>query len=234
MLAFAREQGLSRAQCWRAWGGAHINFGRSRSELPGAQGFATLMKIADLLAMWYRDPAFLDKAGLPRALSAAGADSFSTLAQRFLPQFEAADVMEMLIHERLLERRPNGRVLPKRRAAAFATLNPMMLERLPVLVHGLVSTLSHNTNAKSRKSGTRCDRSTHLARLPVSQLPAFHAQVKRQAQILLDNMDTWAQARVLPAKRAAGLRTVNVGVEVFSFLERPASKPPRKRARWPQ
>lgn len=234
VLAFARERGLSRAQCWRAWGSAHIHLGRERSDAPEAEGFATLMRIADLLAMWYREPAFLDKAGLPRALSPAGEGGFSSLSKRFLPQYEPADVMSMLIDERLLDRRPNGRVSPRRRAAAFATLNPMMLERLPVLVHGLVSTLSHNTHGKSRKSGTRCDRSTHLARLPVAQLPAFNAQVKRLAQVLLDNIDSWAQPRVLPAKNGAGLRTVNVGVEVFSFVDRSTPRPARKRSRWPE
>ena len=231
ILAFAKDQGLSRAQCRRACRNAQANIDRHRIEPGTGVRFAALLQISDILAIWYRDPAFLDKTGRPRALSLSGTDSFATLAKRFLPEFDPSEVASILIAEQLLQRRPNRRVAPKRRAAVFATLNPMMLERIPVLVKGLVSTFGHNADRAARKSGTRCDQSTHLARLPVELLPAFNAHVKRLAQVLLDSADSWAQPRLLSPESPAGLPTANVGVEVFSFVDDDAYKPTPKRPR---
>ena len=229
ILAFAKDQGLSRAQCRRACQNAQANIDRHRIEPGAGVRFAALLQISDILAVWYRDPAFLDKTGRPRALSLSGTDSFATLAKRFLPEFEPSEVASTLIAEQLLQRRPNRRVAPKHRAAVFATLNPMMLERIPVLVKGLVSTFGHNAEPAARKSGTRCDQSTHLARLPLELLPAFNAHVKRLAQVLLDSADSWAQPRLLSPESPASLPTANVGVEVFSFVDNDTYKPTRKR-----
>ena len=127
ILAFAKDQGLSRAQCRRACQNAQANIDHHRIEPGAGIRFAALLQISDILAVWYRDPAFLDKTGRPRALSLSGTDSFATLAKRFLPEFEPSEVASILIAEQLLQRRPNRRVAPKHRAAVFATLNPMML-----------------------------------------------------------------------------------------------------------
>ena len=233
VTGFARDQGLSRAECRRICEkalAARAHTTPAARSAPGVR-FATLMRIADLLEVWYRDPQYLDGAGRPKPLSPDGAGGFAPLCRRFLPEYEPAEVLSVLIAERLLERRARGAVAPRRRTAAFATLNPMLLERLPVLVKGLVDTLAHNTDARARRSGTRCDRSTHLASLPVSQLPAFHAHVKRLAQVLLDRTDAWAKPRLHTGAAQRSPATAHVGVEVFSFVQDGTSGPVPKRPR---
>jgi hypothetical protein len=231
ILECAKEQGLSESQSQHAFQRAQRHWQDSPYRVGDAVRFATLLQIAELLAVWYREPVFLDNTGRPKALRLSGPDSFGTLAQRFMPEFDTSEVATILVSERLLLRRPNGRVIPKSRAALFATANPMMLDRIPVLVKGLVTTLAHNADRAARKSGTRCERSTHLARLPVELVPAFNEHVKRLAQSLLNSTDSWAQPRLLKPGGRPRRSTASVGVEVFSYIFDETPNPARKRTR---
>jgi len=219
LFEFARDFGISAGRAGRAFRKAERLVARSPYRLEQAVQFQTLLQISDILGTWYREPAFLGESGDPRPLPIVGAKSFASLVRRFLPQFNPREIVDILIAERLLERDSHGEVVPLRRAAVFASTNPMMLDRVPVLIHGLLGTLRHNTKATGRRRDTRCERSTTIERLPVQAVPAFNEQVKKLAQSLLNQTDSWAgQRQAAPGIKSPG-RVAQVGVEVFAYVE---------------
>jgi hypothetical protein len=184
-----------------------------------------MLRISEILGAWYQEPAFLDENGKPRSLPLAGAKSFASLAARFLPRFKPDDIAEILIAERVLRRDVRGELVPMRRTVIFTKPGAMMLDRVPVIVQGLLSTIRHNANSQGQR-GTRCERLTTLDRLPVEAIPAFNEQVKKLAQSLLNQTDNWAAQRQLQPGSRSRKKTARAGVEVFAYV---ASESSRKR-----
>ena len=219
IFEFAGDFGVNRPTALRAFRKAEKTAATSPYRLHQAVHFQTLLQISEILGAWYREPAYLNEIGDPRPLPIAGAKSFASLARRFLPQFRPREIADILIAERLLERDPRGEVVPLRRTAVFANANTMMLDRIPALLRGLSSTLCHNTRPASEQRHTRCERGTTIDRLPVELIPAFNAHVKKLAQSLLNQTDTWADQRELPRGMKSRKAAARVGVEVFAFVE---------------
>ena len=227
VMEFAHRQGLSASESSQAFMRAQRQVKRSPYRLADADHFETFLQISELLATWYREAAFLDESGAPRPLPLAGSKSFTTLVRRYLPDYRAEHVAYMMVNEKLLEIRGDA-LVPRRRTAMFAKQNPMTLDRIPVLVRGLMGTVAHNASDAGRAQGTRCERSTTVARLPVDLIPAFNENVKLWAQSLLDKTDSWARQRELPEQSTGGRRTARVGVEVFAYIEANKSLPGRR------
>lgn len=215
---FAYTQGLSPHHVQKAFARAQRQLKRLSNQTTVAARLRTLRQIASLLEAWYFDAAFLDESGRPKPLPVTGTKSFSTLALRFLPEYQPQQLAEMMLRENLLNRSAGGFVVPHRRAASFKRPNAMMLDRIPVLVHGLLSTFAHNTSPKGRRQGTRCERNS-FATLPIELLPAFNEIVKVWAQSLLDKVDAWARRRGQSAYHRNAGRLARVGVEIFAYLE---------------
>src|SRR5271154_6383883 len=147
IFEFARDFNLNKQSARRAFQKAEKAVVRSPYRLSEAVRFQTLHRIADILDTWHREPAFLKENGDPRPLPLVGLKSFSTLARRFLPGFSPRDIADILITERLLERDSQGCVFPLGRAARFASKSTLMMDRVPVLLHTLFSTLRHNARS---------------------------------------------------------------------------------------
>jgi len=217
IVEFADDFGINRQSTRRLFLKAEKSVGRSPYRLHQAVHFQTMLRISEILGAWYREPAFLDENGKPRSLPLEGAKSFESLATRFLPRFELDDIVEILVAERVLRRDARGELIPMRRTVIFTKPGAMMLDRVPVIVQGLLSTIRHNANTEDQR-GTRCERLTILDRLPVEAIPAFNEQVKKLAQSLLNQADNWAmQRRLAPASRSRK-KTVRAGVEVFAYV----------------
>jgi hypothetical protein len=187
--------------------------------LSEAVRYQTLHHIAEILDAWYREPAFLNEHGDPRALPLAGPKSFSTLARRFLPRFNPREIADILVTERLLERDSTGSVVPLRRSARFAGKSALMMDRVPALVHALFSTLRHNARSSGPPPTMRCERGTLIDRLPVEQIPEFNEYVRKLAYTLLNQTDGWASQRQVPEGIKSRRRLARVGVEVFAYVE---------------
>jgi hypothetical protein len=219
IFEFAGDFGVNRQGALRAFRKAGKTAASSPYRLQQAVHFQTLLQISEILGAWYREPAYVNEMGDPRPLPIAGAKSFASLVRRFLPQFRAREIADILIAERLLERNSTGEVVPLRRTAMFANANTMMLDRVPALLRGLASTLCHNTRPAGEQRHTRCERGTTIDRLPVELIPAFNAHVKKLAQSLLNQTDSWADQRQLPEGTRLRKPVARVGVEVFAFVE---------------
>jgi hypothetical protein len=151
-----------------------------------------------------------------------GAKSFTSLVSRFLPRFSPHEVAEILITERVLRRDARGNLSPMRRTVIFAKPGAMMLDRVPAIVQGLLSTIRHNAATASRQR-TRCERLTTLDRLPAEAIPAFDEHVKKLAQSLMNQTEDWANRRQAPVGVKPPKKSVRAGVEVFAYVETPDS-----------
>jgi Family of unknown function (DUF6502) len=217
IVEFADDFGISRQATRRLFLKAERSVGRSPYRLHQAVHFQTMLRISEILGAWYREPVFLDEHGKPRSLPLEGAKSFESLVTRFLPRFKLDDIVEILVAERVLRRDARGELIPMRRTVIFTKPGAMMLDRVPVIVQGLLSTIRHNANTKDQR-GTRCERLTILDRLPVEAIPAFNEQVKKLAQSLLNQADNWALQRQLAPGSRSRKKTARAGVEVFAYV----------------
>jgi hypothetical protein len=231
VLEFARRQGLSFEQSRLAFVQAQRLSKTSRYRPTITAQYETLQRVSELLAAWYREAEFLDEKGAPKTLAITGNNSFSTLSRRYLPGHPAKRVADLMAKEKLLYVDNSGKVAPQHRAARFARSSPMVLDRIPVLVHGFLNTLAHNLSKEGRAEGTRCETNATAKRLPVELVPAFNENVKKWAQALLDQADTWTYQREVPENSGAGRKTARVGVEVFAYVQDNDlnSTPPRRR-----
>jgi hypothetical protein len=218
VVEFADDFGVARQATHRCFLKAEKSVTRSPYRLHQAAEFQTMLRISEILSAWYQEPAFLYENGEPRSLPLVGAKSFATLVARFLPRFKPDDIAEILIAERVLRRGAQGELTPLRRTVSFTKPGAMMLDRVPVIVRGLLSTIRHNVNTQGHR-GTRCERLITLDRLPVAAIPAFNAQVKKLAQSLLNQTETWANPRRLPERSRSRKQMARVGVEVFAYVE---------------
>jgi hypothetical protein len=218
VVEFADDFGIDRQATHRCFLKAEKSVARSPYRLHQAAEFQTMLRISEILSAWYQEPAFLYENGEPRSLPLVGAKSFATLVTRFLPRFRPDDIAEILIAERVLRRGAEGELTPLRRTVSFTKPGAMMLDRVPVILQGLLSTIRHNVNTQGHR-GTRCERLITLDRLPVAAIPAFNEQVKKLAQLLLNQTENWANPRQLPERSRSRKQMARVGVEVFAYVE---------------
>ncbi len=218
VIEFADDFGINRQAAHRCFLKAEKSVTRSPYRLHHAVEFQTMLRISEILSAWYQEPAFLYENGEPRSLPLVGAKSFTTLVARFLPRFKPNDIARILIAERVLRRGAQGELIPLRRTVSFTKPGAMMLDRVPVIVQGFLSTIRHNVNTEGHR-GTRCERLITLDRLPVAAVPSFNEQVKKLAQSLLNQTENWANPRQLPEKSRSRKQMARVGVEVFAYVE---------------
>ena len=219
IFEFARDFGVKAPAARRAFKKAERSVRRSPYRLGEAVRYQTLHQISEILSAWYLEPPYLNDEGAPRPLPLTGVKSFATLCRRFLPRFHSREVADILISERLLRHDAQGNVVPIQRAARFASDSPLMLDRIPVLLHALSSTLRHNARPKQESAGTRCEQGTLLDRIPVEAIPAFNDYVKKLGHTLLNQTDSWASQRQMPMGQRSRQRLARVGVEVFAYVE---------------
>ena len=187
-----------------------------------------MARIGEAFKTWYTEPEYLDARGVPAALPLSGARSLETLITRFLPKVNARETARWLMAEGVLRQQTNGFVVPVRRVISFIRPNTMVLDRIPFLVQALLSTYTHNIEAKAKGEETRCERMLTLDQFPVKDVPRFNWEVKRLVPILLDSLESWAAPHLRAAERKPQ-QTARVGVEVFSYVEEPAPRAKVKR-----
>ena len=125
--------------------------------------------------------------------------------------------------EGVLREQTDGCVVPVRRVISFIRPNTMVFDRIPFLLQALLSTYSHNIEAKAKGEETRCERMLTLDQFPLQDVPRFNWEVKRLVPMLLDQLESWAAPRLRAAERKSQ-KTTRVGVEVFSYVEEPAPR----------
>jgi len=109
LWTFYRDIGATPRQMKSAFLAAARGGGRRPYRMSEAMAFEILHRAAELIDTWYREAAYVDDVGVPRALPLSGPMSFETLSRRFLPEHAPADVARYFADVGLVVRLANGR-----------------------------------------------------------------------------------------------------------------------------
>ena len=193
-----------------------------------SQRYELLHGLSDLLATWHREPDYLDATGTPRALGMRGKFSFATLCRRFAPPESPAEIAQFLVSIGVLRCDAAGALRPCRRTALLPTLTAMTLYRVPVVLHGLLETITHNYRCGTDESSKRVERSVFSRGLPVTLVPKFDEKVKRLAVSTVDQLDEWLLRNADAANR--DVPRTRVTFNLFAHVEStPARRVSRRR-----
>ena len=223
ILEFSRNSGVSHDRAARVFAHARRTVDKTPYRLSDALHFEIMTRIGDVLKAWYTEPEYLDARGVPAPLPLSGARSVERLIRRFMPKVDARDTVRWLIAEGVFRQHAQGRLLPTRRMISFTQANAMILDRIPLLLQGLLSTFSHNFEVKVKGGETRCEHSLTLDQFPLKEVPRFSREVKRLVPMLLDQLESWAAPYLRAAERKSQ-KTARVGVEVFGYVEEHAPR----------
>lgn len=232
LTGFYRQIGAKRAAMKAAFAQAERNADRQPYRMSEARAFEILRSASELLDAWYREAAYVDDLGVPRALALRGPDGFEGLARRFLPDHDPGQVAQFFTDEGIVARLASGLLKPHRRTALINRLNAVTLDRVAVLAHGLLGTLLWNHGGRGTEQ-PRLERQVHATRIPLALVPEFNAKTKEAGALLIGQIENWLAARLssLPAKTP----TARVGVSLVAYVEEspPPVKRPRTRRRSP-
>jgi hypothetical protein len=174
-----------------------------------------------VLTLWFSDPAYLDRRGVPLPLPMRGAGgSLETLAFRVDPTLEVREVVGYLLRSGALRRvgsqyLPRGRVLSVRGAGG-----PDNVHTLRGLL-GMLRTVEHNVQPKRRVAGWY-EVFAHNPRFPVGGRAGFDKRLRVLGNKMLYQIDADMLRRERARKK--GERTVRIGVGVYRFEEGPESR----------
>ena len=227
---FYRRIGATPAMMKRSFAASLREGPRRPYRMAEAEAFEILRSAGDLIDAWYREATYLDDVGMPRALPLTGASSFETLARRFLPDHDPAEVAAYFLDVGVVVRIGNHLLKPRRRTAVISQLNAMTLDRVAVQTHGHLKTLSHNYGGRGSKS-PRLERQVFVTHLPIKLIPEFDARAKELGALLVNQMESWIGARAMNRPRARS--TARAGLSFYAYVEpnEPTRKPATRRAR---
>ncbi len=219
ILEYAKNSDISAQSAARAFAKAQRTVSRSPYRLGDALDFEVMLNISEALKAWYTEPEYLDSLAAPAPLPLSGPKSVENLIARFLPKSKARETAQWLLDERVLRRLSTGHLVPLRRSITFLRPNAMTLDRIPFLLQGLLSTVTHNTEAAARGGDTRCEQMLTLNRFRMTELPHFNRKVKTLAPLLLNQIESWAAPYLESEDSRPRRKTARVGVEVFTYVE---------------
>jgi hypothetical protein len=230
LCGFGIALGATRPDLRREFTRALAAATKSPYRMSEAKGFELFHGAGELIAAWYGQPALVDDKGQPQPLPLEGPVSVESLTRTYMPEYSAAEVIDVLLAERILVRLPNGLYRPVRRAAYVPRLNGLTMDRAAVLLSGLLTTMAWN-HAGPKGRLKRLERQAHASHLPVDKIPEFEGLVKQLATLLATQVDVWMSSR--QAAGSQNTRTARVGVHLFSYVEhnKPAVRARIKRER---
>ena len=191
-----------------------------------ARAFEIFRSAGDLIDAWYREARYVDDVGAPRALPLRGPEGFEGLARRFLPDHDPDKVAEFFTDEGIIARLGRGLLKPHRRTALINRLNAVTLDRVAVLVHGLLGTLHWNHGGRGAEQ-PRLERQVHATRVPLELIPEFNAKTKEAGALLIGQIENWLAVRQSTIPTHAP--TARVGVCLVAYVEESPTTPKRPR-----
>jgi hypothetical protein len=183
-------------------------------------GIEFTLMIGGLFYRWFRDPRYLTAEANPRVIPLKGrAPSLEALSRGEGVRGKELDLfLEQIIDRKLVRAFPGNRFKPVDRAAVFTRLSPELIHHVGASFGRLLSTVKHNTTAKSRQIRL-VERAASVVDLPSKDVPAFQEFSASQARSFLANMDDWLESRRVKRGTPRGaVKVRKAGVHVYAFL----------------
>ena len=194
---------------------------------------AESLKHGQVIARWYNEPEYVDRAGNPRALPFSGSrHSLSGLIAEVLPEADPHAVLEDL--KELGAVRTRGRLfLPTDDLLIFGHRREHLIPWLLTLLSGTLRTIEHNATCHPRDRIP--DRIAHNPNFPVVALSEFYARLRNGSTRFLREKDRDMQRQEM---RGGNSPRIGLRVAVIAFEEPAASgratKKTKRRTRTPR
>lgn len=200
----------------------------SKDRLP--KDFGTLMSTCvEVLQKWHTTPEYVGPYGIPRELEFAAPPErcFSNLVSLVDQHADPQEVLSELLRAGAIV--PSGKVhfrALSRSLMLADAMSPQLAEYYGRAMSRLASTLEYNIDP--RNSVRRLARRVTADRgLPAELIPAFETYARGKAEELLLDLDNWIATQL--ASEAQSPDSVDVGVYVFSYIDRHVGTEPLNR-----
>jgi hypothetical protein len=187
---------------------------RNLAPAPRARKNKEMIDAPHLLTLWFRDRAFLNNRGLPRALPLRGeGPSLETLVSRVNPTLPTAAIASYLMKAGAIIR-VGSRYAPARHAVSLrGTYGPERARAQRPLL-GMLRTLEHNMKPKA-EVGSWFEWMAENPRVPVRSLAKLDAKVARYGMNLLRSLDIEMHKEEMTCR--SGDPTVRLGIGIYWF-----------------
>ena len=172
-----------------------------------------------VLSAWGREPEWRGADGAPRRLEVDGEDGFAALVRRHSGDMPTRAMLDELLRVGAVEMDDDGAVALRERAFVPQQSAVRKIGMLGTDVGEMIETVAHNIEHGA--SDPRFQRKVMHVGIPLDTLPALRELGAREAQALLERLDSWLSERDLKHRPdlhdSPDVRTARVGMGIFYF-----------------
>jgi hypothetical protein len=175
-------------------------------------------RLADLIAKWGEDPAYLDSSGRPAALGFRGRHAgFARLANEFFPNDAVSDVLQFGCEAKAIERVGHDKVACLNDCVVFTGNSLLILAYSVRTIRRYLSTANFNRQQRISVVERRPDRSS-TGEISDKDLAEFIRVMRPQISDIVDMSNRWLANRAAPAREGRLSRRL-AGIQAFLFTE---------------
>lgn len=182
------------------------------------------------LAIWFRDPRFVDHEGNPRPLRVHGrSPSVEALLRAAGVRRNSTQTASQLVDAKLLKPVAKNRYVPSGRSAKITSIDTYLAEHIANGVLRLLET-AHFNFTRIGKREPLLQRASSVRNLPKRLKGEFREYVNEQGNAFVTNVDDWLEARCVRGSRgkSRAIRVAHAGAYAFAyFADRPIRKSKR-------
>ncbi len=216
IAAFFRAGGLSKKQLLSCLAAA---FDASLSEKSGRQmeHIGHPIRYADIVTLWTRDKAFLDRSGIPRSLQFHGSTGFTGLVRRVDAGINPRDALNVLVSYGNVRQARHGKYELARPFFFASNRTKMAFEPLAFFLNDASATLSRilrrRRNSRTPELFWRKVESDSISDADAKRFNAFASE---RSLLFLEELDDWLGAHSQPST-GASKKNRRVGLGMFSI-----------------
>lgn len=175
------------------------------------------IELGEAVADWWRDARYVDDEGRPHALAEYGpAPSIEALLLSRIGADDVAGAKDML--RRCVNIDADGRWQFAHDGPALALRGEYGIQRLQVLLAGLLRTFLENNAPGPRDIHKNFEKSAASLTFPKAMLPAFRVRMKNSLDVVIEDVDAWISRHSAQCSGSEEPEAVcTVGVEIFAY-----------------
>jgi hypothetical protein len=179
--------------------------------------------VAILMATWFTNPKFLDRAGQPIVLTtASGPRSLSGLIRYSRVRIPRYLALEMMLASPSIRLNPNGTLTALRRVLV---LPEFQVPRAALVVERYLDTLRRNHSGIQKKTVTLLERNCFVSNVDLTRIAPTLRDIKQKGAAFMDSID--GEIESCRPRRINRKASGELGVVVFAWTRPNGARMPR-------